>query len=285
MKTDWIINAINKRRSQIFTRAGEKHYARGSPDEAVAYWKKAITIYNDANKAHILMAAALMPGSSYLEILSSFHRHMKPKSYVEIGIGLGNSLALVNQDTKAVAIDPSPKIETPIKARSKIFPTTSDDFFNSYNLHDELGSKSIDLAFIDGLHTYGQALRDFINIERYSSRKTIVLIHDCLPVTRIVASRSSAGRFWCGDVWKIIPCLSKYRPDLNIRIIPAPPSGLGMVTGLDSNSEVLSENLDRITDEYHYLELDYDFLDRERIFTKTDNILPNDWDEISKAIP
>jgi len=284
-KANPVIDTINKRRSQLWTRKGEKYSARGLSAEALTCWKKAMSIYSNANRAHLLMASALMPGSTYLEILSSFHRHTQPESYVEIGIGVGNSLTLVNQDTRAVAVDPSPSIENPIKARAKIFPTTSDDFFASYNLHKELGSKSIDLVFIDGLHTYEQAFRDFINIEKYSGRKTVVLIHDCLPINRIVAQRSSTGRFWCGDVWKIIPCLSKHRPDLNIRIIPAPPSGLGMITNLDSKSKVLSANSDRITAEYHDLELDYDFLDRERIVMKTENILPNDWQEITKALP
>jgi len=285
MKAIPVIDEINKRRSQLMTRKGERYSARGSSAEALSCWKKAMSIYSNANRAHLLMAAALMPGSTYLEILSSFHRHTRPESYVEIGIGVGNSLTLVGPDTRAVAVDPSPRIENPIKARTKIFPTTSDDFFASYNLHKELGTKSIDLVFIDGLHTYEQVFRDFINIEKYSNRKTVVLIHDCLPITRFVAERSSTGRFWCGDVWKIIPCLSKHRPDLNIRIIPAPPSGLGMITNLDSKSKVLSANSDRITAEYHDLELDYDFLDRERIVMKTENILPNDWQEITKALP
>lgn len=284
MKTNPITNAINKKMAQRWIRSGEKCLAQGSSDEAVACWKKAVSIHANATRAHLLMAAALMPGSNYLDILSSFHRHMNPKSYVEIGIGVGNSLTLVNPDTRAVAIDPSPSIENPIQARAKIFPTTSDDFFQSYDLHKELGTKSIDLVFIDGLHTYEQVFKDFINIEKYSGRKTVVLIHDCLPINRFVAAKSCTSRFWCGDVWKIIPCLSKYRPDLNIRIIPSPPSGLGLITNLDSGSKVLLKDFDRITAEYQNQELDYDYLDTERIFMKTANIVQNDWQEISQAI-
>ncbi|HHO76806.1 MAG TPA: class I SAM-dependent methyltransferase [Deltaproteobacteria bacterium] len=276
--------AINKKRAQRWIRTGEKLLAQGSSEEALACLKKAIHIHARANKAHLLMASALMPGSNYLEILSSFHRHMQPKSYVEIGIGVGNSLTLVNPETKAVAIDPSPNILNPIRARAKIYPVTSDDFFKRYNLFQELGTDSIDLVFIDGLHIYEQIFKDFINIEKYSDKKTVVLIHDCLPVNRSVAARSSTSRFWCGDVWKIIPCLSKYRPDLNIRIIPTPPSGLGMITSLDSGSRILAENFDRITAEYHDKELDYDYLDKERIFMNTDNLVHNDWEEVSKAL-
>ncbi len=32
--------------------------------------------------------------------------------------------------------------------------------------------------------------------------------------------------YWTGDVWKLIPILQRYRPDLQLTLFDAPPSGL-----------------------------------------------------------
>ena len=46
----------------------------------------------------------------------------------------------------------------------------------------ELGGKTLDLAFIDGMHHFEFALRDFINVEKYCSADSIILIHDVYPI-------------------------------------------------------------------------------------------------------
>jgi len=96
-------------------------------------------------------------------------------------------------------------------------------------------------------------LKDFINLERYARKDSVILIHDCLPVDAIVAERERCTGFWTGDVWRIIPCLKTFRPDLKIMTIPTYPSGLGVVTNLDSSSTVLSDNYDEIL--AYYLKL------------------------------
>ena len=44
---------------------------------------------------------------------------------------------------------------------------TSDDFFASHDLAQVLGGRPVDLAYIDGMHQFEFALRDFMNLERY----------------------------------------------------------------------------------------------------------------------
>ena len=158
---------------------------------------------------------------------------LRPQTYVEIGVRWGNSLAIAGSGTRAIGIDPRPRIEVDLVSHPKLFPMPSDDFFESFDLLKELEGPRLALAFIDGLHVFEQVLRDFIHLERYADKRTIVLIHDCLPIARLAANREPMTQFWSGDVWKIIPCLKKYRPDLKIGIIPARPSGLGVVTNLD----------------------------------------------------
>jgi hypothetical protein len=161
---------------------------------------------------------------------------------------------------------------------------TSDEFFERYDLRTELGSPTLDLAFIDGLHEFKQVLKDFINIERYSCPGTVVLVHDCLPVARLVAAPVRATVFWCGDVWKIVPCLLKYRPDLNVRVVPARPSGLAIVTHLDPNSTLLHDRFEEIVSEYQDHDLGYEYLDVARLVGIMDNGVPNDWKQICREL-
>jgi hypothetical protein len=218
-----------------------------------------------------------------MSILSGFHENLELESYAEIGVHNGKSLALAKNDTKAVGIDPNPVITKTIKSRAKIYPIPSDHFFESYDLFKELGTTRLDLAFIDGLHHFDQALRDFINLERYANKDTIILIHDCIPITRLVGNRERVTPFWTGDVWKIIPCLKKYRPDLNVHVVLTDPSGLGIVTNLDQNSTVLPDNINEIEIESQRLDLGYEYFDLEA--NRDINMVANNWQSIAEILP
>lgn len=203
----------------------------------------------------VVKAEQEMPGEDYYDWLQRFHEWIQPATYVEIGLGHGRSLALAGPDTRAIGVDPYQGKWEQLNyvcphGPATLFPLTSDDFFAKYDLKDVLGRATFDLAFIDGLHLFEQVLKDFINLERYARKDSIVLIHDCLPIAPIVAERERCTGFWTGDVWRIIPCLKTFRPDLKIAIIPTKPSGLGVVTNLDAASTVLVDNYDEIVRYY-----------------------------------
>jgi len=196
-----------------------------------------------------------MPGADYYYWLQRFHEWLKPARYVEVGLGHGRSLALAGPDTMAIGIDPFQGFWNKLDyvcthGPATLFPLSSDNFFERYDLREVMGHDSFDLGFIDGLHLFEQALKDFINLERYSRNDSLILIHDCLPIAPIVAERDRCTGFWTGDVWRLIPCLKAFRPDLKIMTIPTKPSGLGVVTNLDSNSTVLIDNYDEIVSYY-----------------------------------
>ena len=199
----------------------------------------------------MLAAEKEMPGKDYYYWLQCFHQWLRPASYVEIGLGHGRSLALAGPDTKAIGIDPYQGFWERLNyvcphAPATLFPLASDDFFAHHDLRKILGKDTFDLGFIDGLHLFEQALKDFINLEHFANKNSVILIHDCLPIAPIVAERESCTGFWTGDVWRIIPCLKTFRPDLKIMTIPTKPSGLGVVTNLDAASTVLADNYDDI---------------------------------------
>ncbi len=193
-----------------------------------------------------------MGGIHYLEFLKWLHATRKPDWYLEIGTASGQSLEL--SSARSIAIDPAFRIRRDIHAGKRelhCFQMTSDDFFAS-GAAERLGAK-IDLAFLDGLHLFEFLLRDFIGTEKISNPGGMILLHDCVPMSFVAAERDwdkSQTMSWTGDVWKLLPILRKYRPDLKIEVVACPPSGLVLVTGLAAGNRVLERNYDAIIAEF-----------------------------------
>ncbi len=195
--------------------------------------------------SHIDAAMARFPGEDYQWWLPWFHNHLMPKSYIEIGVESGASIQHARADCKALGIDPALNVQHSLTAWTRLFKLTSDDFFFTYDPREITNTEHIDFAFIDGLHTFDQALKDFINIEQYAGPDTVVLFHDIFPVAPETAERDRITRFWVGDTWKVIPLIRELRPDLNVFTIPTRPSGLGVITRCDPNSRVLRRSFDQ----------------------------------------
>jgi SAM-dependent methyltransferase len=201
-----------------------------------------------------------LQGELYLVTLSRLHRALRPRTYLEIGTQYGEALVLT--DCPSIAIDPWMMLEEKefrAKPRLSLFQMWSDAFFADHDPTNYLGGP-IELAFLDGpkLH-FDVVLRDFINVERYATAQSVILIHDVVPPDIYMASRdrlddfrrsrSSRPTWWTGDVWKLVGVLQRYRPDLAIDVFDASPSGLAMVRSLNPGSTTLSEHYDRIVAE------------------------------------
>lgn len=161
------------------------------------------------------------------DFLTHLHRTLKPKVYLEVGVQYGASLDLAKEAQVAIGIDPHP-LSSP-KGNQVLFSMTSDYYFEYIN-HPMV---PVDLAFIDGMHLYEYALRDFINIERISVHNSVIIFDDILPYNQAIAAREQPPGDWTGDVWKVYYLLKQHRPDLDLTLVNLSPTGALMVTNLD----------------------------------------------------
>lgn len=180
----------------------------------------------------------------YLDFLRVLHERLEPSTYLEVGIRNGNSLSLAR--CRSVGIDPAYQLTAELDGDVALFRTISDEYFSRPEPLAPFGGRAVDLAFIDGLHLFEFALRDFINVERLASRSGAIVFDDMLPRSADEAARERHTRAWAGDVYKLLAVLGRHRPDLICLRIGTEPTGLLLVLGLDPGSTVLSERYDAI---------------------------------------
>lgn len=196
----------------------------------------------------------------YLDVLSDLHEAISPLLYVEIGIRHGRSLSLAKG--KAMGIDPAPELKFDISPQTDIFTVPSDQFFR-----DEATAKlatGVDMAFIDGMHLFEYALRDFMNIERLATPDTLVIIDDIFPNHPAQATRTRSTRVWTGDVWKLQACLTELRPDLLVLPLNTHPSGLLLVAGLNPANRVLWDQYNPTVRRFKEMEVPASVIHREQ---------------------
>lgn len=184
----------------------------------------------------------------YDQFLSSVHQLVQPERYLEIGVRMGHSLSLAR--CRSVGIDPAYTIEAELDTDVALFRTTSDEYFTRPDPLAPVQGKPFDLAFIDGMHLFEFALRDFINAERYSRDASVVIFDDMLPRTVDEAARERHTRLWTGDLYPIIEVLEHYRPEVATIPVDTQPTGLLLVVGLDPENTVLADNYDEIMARY-----------------------------------
>jgi hypothetical protein len=155
-------------------------------------------------------------------------------------------MALCLPGTRCIGVDPNPDISYAVPRRAAIVRATSDRFFDTGMLEGIVGSKTVDFAFIDGMHLAEYVLRDLANLARSCNETSLIAIHDCLPRSMQEAARapSPALGSWAGDVWRAILVLRQYAP-VKLHLLDVAPTGLALVSGFKPSTFQL--NADRLT--------------------------------------
>jgi len=188
----------------------------------------------------------------YLKILEQLHAVLEPRFYLEIGVDRGRSLALAN--CPAVGVDPLPDATLALLQKHRLYAKTSDAFFDT-DAPGVLAGQMLELVFIDGMHLFEFGLRDFINVERYASPATVVVIDDIYPNHPVQAERKRQSTIWTGDMWKLHKCLESTRPELLLVPIDAAPTGLLLVVGLNASNRKLLESYNTLVERYKDMNL------------------------------
>jgi hypothetical protein len=180
----------------------------------------------------------------YLDFLKRVHELLEPPTYLEIGVRHGKSLALTR--ARSVGIDPAPELRTTLSPETTLFEETSDEYFDRADPLTPFGGERVALSFIDGMHLFEFALRDFINVERHAAWTSVVVFDDLYPREPEEATRKRRTVMWTGDVYKVAGVLQRHRPDLVCLPVDTEPTGLLLVLGLDPGSTVLNKRYDEI---------------------------------------
>jgi Methyltransferase domain len=184
----------------------------------------------------------------YLQVLSFLQQRLVPRTYLEIGVETGRSLALVPPGTRAFGIDPQPTVSRTLSSDTVVIEATSDAFFETSPSAPPVDT--YDLAFIDGMHLFESVLRDFINVEKRCHENSVIVLHDLIPASAEVATREHGAGRWTGDVWKVLLCLAEARPELDVTLVDVAPSGLGLISGLDPTNTSLAEDYDELVERH-----------------------------------
>ncbi|RJN32967.1 class I SAM-dependent methyltransferase [Nesterenkonia natronophila] len=272
--------------TEILIALAEGSFLRKNYDEAIRHWQQLSAVmqgampqefYNRLDKAY--QAQGSFPSGTPDEeqlrgsmdkhkFLEAMHRDLDPDLYLEIGVQSGVSFRLAR--CQAIGVDPMPYPSLGLSKNHTLLQMTSDTFF------DEEAEvwlvNSPDLVFIDGMHLFEFALRDFINVEKFSSKNTIVIMDDIFPGHPAQAERDRRTRAWTGDVWRLAHALREFRPDLQLDTLDVSPTGLLVIRNLDPDNVLLSQRYETIVEAT--LKTD---LDLERYVERSNSIDPHKW--------
>lgn len=206
-------------------------------DRTVAYLRAAglmrrqlVSLYDPSSVKRPMddVTTNLQPARESVRRLNLLAERLPVTSYLEIGVREGSTFLHISAEQKT-GVDPKFQFDHLSAATSNIIfaEMTSDAFFSGLPIETKY-----DLIFIDGLHTFEQVVRDFLNSLAHSHDKTVWLIDDTKPcdvysaldtISHAMKYRRqeahSQDRSWHGDVYKIVFLLNDFFLNMNYRTL------------------------------------------------------------------
>ena len=148
---------------------------------------------------------------------------LSAKTYLEIGVAQGDTFKGVKVQNKT-AVDPYFAFDwQSLRGDMHQFHQMTSDRFFCEHVFDQ----KFDIIFIDGMHTYEQAFRDFANSLLCAHDHTVWVLDDTVPSdpysawpndTQAMVLRREAGiqdSSWHGDVYKLVFMIADFFPMLS----------------------------------------------------------------------
>ncbi|MCB8878376.1 class I SAM-dependent methyltransferase [Acidisoma silvae] len=164
------------------------------------------------------------------DVLNGILRLFRQAHYLEVGVNRGETFLQINAERK-VAVDPKFlfSLEDAHKQHTKstFHEVTSDLYFSE---RIKPGEK-FQLIYLDGLHTFEQTLRDFVNATHCLSEDGVIVIDDVIPSSyqaampdqhdafRVKAFTGDPDNSWMGDTYKLVFFIHTFFPDYNLRTV------------------------------------------------------------------
>jgi hypothetical protein len=145
------------------------------------------------------------------QVVQSFLSLYDSPTYLEIGVSKGMTFHEVVAARK-VAVDPRFRFKVAETEGVEYHEVSSDTYFGE--IADP--AEHFDVIYLDGLHTFEQTLRDFINALAFLSPAGVVVIDDVYPVSYVASLRDIeehravkrelgvASGAWMGDVYRLV---------------------------------------------------------------------------------
>ena len=213
--------------------------------------KDQTSFYVEITPLGLLSDVSVQEKLQYLNILKDLHQNISPNTYFEIGVHEGRCLQL--SKCASIGVDPNLSLTHSIKAPVRLFNESSDEFFQKRKRNERLFKKGIDFAFLNGASLSEHLLRDFINTEQYMSQDGVIIIDDILPEQAEMLTRERSTDVWCGDSYKVVRILKKYRPDLEIQVLNSFKgpfrTGMAVIKNVDPQSTDLQDNCKAIEED------------------------------------
>jgi hypothetical protein len=145
------------------------------------------------------------------------------KRYLEVGVETGKTFFALNIEHK-IGVDPVFQFKLPNgpPPGHELHDLESDHFFQRFR------GDAFDLIFLDGLHTYEQTLRDFLNSLEPSHARTVWVIDDTVPYDEAAAGPDQWAAFeqqrsigtpvltWMGDVYRVPYFVRRMMPNWTV---------------------------------------------------------------------
>ena len=202
-----------------------------------------------------------------LNIIHTVVEMTRAKTYLEIEVASGAVFFRVKAKSK-IAVDPRFEFSTmkqiryliknPWNVRNQYYEMTSDEYFQNEGANVE--RRGLDVAFVDGLHTFDQSLRDVSHCLRCLNQGGVIILHDCNPPSEAAAfpapsfdharkaNVSGWTGDWCGDTWKTIVYLRSVNANLRIFVLDC-DTGVGIITrgSPDATLDFTKEQIDLLS--------------------------------------